>query len=119
MTINDALLLVYPDQIISESVRLGSKLYLTMDNNALSRDKTSYWVGRDKGPLIFKFDPKGAVYVYKDVTLTPHEKRIIGKIIAIWRGTYRPDWQTFESMRAHPMSSFANTTLVPVVHSTL
>jgi hypothetical protein len=29
------------------------------------------------------------------------------------------DWETFESMRAHPMSSFADATLVPVVHATL
>lgn len=116
MTINDALLSVYPNQIVSESVLLGSKLCLTMDDNALSRDETGYWVARDNGPLIFKFDTKGVVYVYNDVTLTPHEKRVIGKIISMWRGSMRPDWQTFESMRRRSM---AHATLVPVVHATL
>ena len=119
MTINDALLSVYPDQIVSEPVQLGSKLYLTMDNNAMARDETGYWVARDNGTLIFKFDTKGVVHVYKDVTLTPHEKRIIGKIISTWRGSMRPDWQIFESMRAHPMCIESDTTLVPVVHATL
>lgn len=119
MTIESALLSVYPNHIVSESVRLGTKLYLTMDNNAMARDETGYWVARDNGPLIFKFDTKGVVRVYKDVTLTPHEKRIIRKIIHMWRGTYRPDWQTFESMRAHPTTSFADTMPVPVLHDTL
>lgn len=116
MTISDALLSVYPNNIVSESVQLGSKLYLTMDNNAMARDETGYWVARDNGTLIFKFDTKGVVYVYKDVTLTPYEKRIIGRIIGMWRGAYRPDWQTFESMRHR---STAHATLVPVVHATL
>lgn len=119
MTINDALLSVYPDQIISESVQLGSKLYLTMDDNALSRDEMGYWVARDNGPLIFKFNTNGVVHVYRDVTLTPHEKRIIRKIISTWRGSMRPDWQTFESMRLHPACIESATTLVPVVHATL
>lgn len=38
MTINNALLLVYPNQVISESVRLGTKLYLTMNHNDLARN---------------------------------------------------------------------------------
>lgn len=120
MTINDALLSVYPNQIVSESVQLGSKLYLTMNHNDLARNWISYWVAReDTTEIIFKFNPSGTVYVYKDVTLTPHEKRVIGKIISMWRGAYRPDWQTFESMRAHPMTNFADATLVPVMHATL
>lgn len=119
MTIENALLSAYPDQIICEPIRLGTKLFLTMDDNAMARDETGYWVGRDNGPLIFKFDTRGVVYVYKDVTLMPHEKRVIRKIISMWREHMRPDWETFESMRAHPMSSFAHTTLVPVVHDTL
>lgn len=119
MTINNTLLSVYPDQIVSEPVQLGSKLYLTMDNNALSRDETGYWVARDNSTIIFRFDTKGVVYVYKDVTLTPHEKRIIGKIISTWRDNMCPDWQTFESMRAHPVCIESAATLVPVVHATL
>lgn len=120
MTINNALLSVYPNQIISESVQLGSKLYLTMNHNDLSRNWISYWVAReDTTEIIFKFNPSGTVYVYKDVTLTPHEKRVIGRIIGMWRGNMRPDWQTFESMRANPMTSFADATLVPVVRNTL
>lgn len=120
MTINDALLSVYPNQIISESVQLGSKLYLMMNHNDLARNWISYWVAReDTTEIIFKFNPSGVVYVYKDVTLTPHEKRVIGKIIGIWRGTYRPDWQTFESMRAHPVCIESDATLVPVLHATL
>ena len=120
MTINDALLSVYPNQIVSESVQLGSKLYLTMNHNDLARNWISYWVAReDTTEIIFKFNPSGTVYVYNDVTLTPHEKRVIGKIISIWRDNMRPDWETFESMRANPMTNFADATLVPVMHATL
>ena len=120
MTINDALLSVYPNQIVSEPIQLGSKLYLTMNHNDLARNWISYWVAReDTTEIIFKFNPSGTVYVYNDVTLTPHEKCVIRKIIRIWRGTYRPDWETFESMRAHPISELADTTLVPVMHDTL
>lgn len=120
MTINNALLSVYPNQIISESVRLGTKLYLTMNHNDLARNWISYWVAReDTTEIIFKFNPSGTVYVYKDVTLTPHEKRVITKIIGIWRDNMRPHWQTFESMRAHPVCIESDTTLVPVMHTTL
>lgn len=120
MTINNALLSVYPNQIISESVQLGSKLYLTMNRNDLARNWISYWVAReDTTEIIFKFNPSGVVYVYNDVTLTPHEKRVIGKIISMWRNNMRPDWQTFESMRAHPVCIEPNATLVPVMHNTL
>lgn len=120
MTIENALLSVYPNQIVSESVQLGSKLYLTMNNNDLARNRISYLVTRgNTNEIIFKFDPSGCVYVYKGVTLTSHEKRMIGKIIHVWRGTYRPDWETFESMRAHPVDTESDTTLVPVLHDTL
>lgn len=120
MTINNALLSVYPNRIISESVQLGSKLYLTMNHNDLARNWISYWVARENTTeIIFKFNPSGTVYVYNDVTLTPHEKRVIRKIISMWRGTYRPDWETFESMRANPMLDVSDTTLVPVLHDTL
>lgn len=120
MTIESALQSVYPNQIISESIQLGSKLYLTMNHNDLARNWISYWVAReDTTEIIFKFNPSGVVYVYKGVTLTPHEKRVIRKIISMWRGTYRPDWETFESMRANPMLDVSDTTLVPVLHDTL
>lgn len=120
MTINDALLSVYPNQVISEPVRLGSKLFLEMDSNDLARNWISYWVAReDTTEIIFKFNPSGVVYVYKDVTLAPHEKRVIGKIISMWRDNMRPDWQTFESMRAHPVCIESDTTLVPVMRATL
>ena len=120
MTIESVLQSVYPNQVIGESVQLGTKLYLTMNHNDLARNRTSYWVAReDTTEIIFKFNPSGVVYVYNDVTLTPHEKRVIGKIIHMWRGTYRPDWETFESMRAHPVSELADATLVPVLHDTL
>lgn len=113
MTIESALQGIYPNQIIGESVRLGTKLYLTMNHNDLARNWISYWVAReDTTEIIFKFNPSGVVYVYNEVNLTPHEKRVIGKIIHVWRGTYRPDWKTFESMRAHPVSELADTTLV-------
>lgn len=120
MTIECTLQSIYPDSIIGESINLGRVLYLTMNSNDLARDRISYWVTRvDTNEIIFNFDTSGCVYVYKNVTLTPHEKRMIGKIIRVWCGTYRPDWKTFESMRAHPMSSFADATLVPVMHATL
>jgi len=117
MTITNALLTVYPSQILCESVRLGSKLYVTMNNNDLARNLISYWVSReDSTEIIFTFNPSGTVYVYNDVTLTPHEKRVIGRIIGMWRDNLRPDWETFENMRR---SSTAHTTLVPVMHATL
>lgn len=120
MTIESALQGIYPNQIIGESVRLGSKLFLTMNDNDLARNWISYWVSREgTREIIFKFNPSGVVYVYKDVTLTPHEKRVIGKIIGMWREHMRPDWETFESMRANPMFDYADTTLVPVMHDTL
>lgn len=113
MTINDALLSVYPNQIVGEPVRLGTKLYLTVSTN----DYTSYWITREgTNNPIFKFTPSGMVYVYNDVTLTPHEKRVINKIISMWRDNMRPDWRTFESMRAR---STEYGTLVPVTHNTL
>lgn len=120
MTINNALLSVYPNQIVSESVQLGSKLYLTMNHNDLARNWISYWVAReDTTEIIFKFNPSGVVYVYNDVTLTPHEKRVIGKIISMWRDNMRPDWQIFESMHAGCARIEPNATLVPVMHNTL
>jgi len=119
MTIESALQGIYPNQIVAEPVRLGSKLYLTMNHNDLAHNWISYWVSReDTNEIIFKFNPSGTVYVYNDVTLTPHEKRVIRKIISMWREHMRPDWQTFESMRAHPACIESATTLVPVVHNT-
>lgn len=119
MTINDALLSVYPDQFIGKSIRLGTKLFIMMDKIAFARGETSYWVAReDTTEIIFKFDTKGIIHVYNDINLTPHEKRVIGKIIGMWRDNMRPDWETFKSMRAHPMSALSHATLVPVVHNT-
>ena len=46
MTIESALQSIYPNQIIGESVQLGSKLYLMMNNNELARNWISYWVAR-------------------------------------------------------------------------
>ena len=120
MTIENALLSVYPNQIVSEPIKLGTKLYLTMNHNDLARNWISYWVAReDTTGIILKFNPSGVVYVYNDVTLTPHEKRVIGKIISMWQDNMRPDWETFESMRAHPVCIESDTTLVPVMHATL
>lgn len=120
MTINDALLSVYPNQIVSEPINLGTRLYLMMNHNDLARNWISYWVARqDTTEIIFKFNPSGVVYVYKDVTLTPYEKRVIGKIISMWRDNMRPDWESFESMRAHPVCIESDATLVPVMHATL
>lgn len=120
MTIESALQSIYPGRIIGESINLGMMLYLTMNNNDLARNRISYLVTRgNTNEIIFKFDPSGYVYVYNGVTLTPHEKRMIGKIIHVWRGTFRPDWETFESMRAHPVDTESDMTLVPVLHDTL
>lgn len=47
MTIESALQGIYPNQIIGESVRLGSKLFLTMNHNDLARNWISYWVSRE------------------------------------------------------------------------
>ena len=116
MTITSALQGIYHNQMLREPVSLGSKLFMEMDNNALARDEIGYWVSRNNDDLIFKFDTMGVVHVYSDVELTPHEKRVITKIIGMWRDNMRPDWQTFESMRR---SSTARTTLVPVVYNTL
>lgn len=117
MAINDALLSVYPDQIISEPIKLGTKLALITDHTSLFASRLRYDVYRGMtGIRPFTFDSNGVVYVNNDVELTSHEKRVIGKIISVWRDNMRPDWQTFESMRRRPSS---HTTLVPVVHNTL
>lgn len=120
MTITSALQGIYPNQIISEPVRLGSKLFIEMDNNALAHGEIGYWVTREgTSEVIFKFDTKGVVRTYTDITPTNHEKRIITKIISMWRDNMRPDWETWGRMRLHPVSSESYTTLVPVMHNTL
>lgn len=117
MTINDALLSVYPDQIVSEPIKLGTKLSIMTDHNSLFANSLRYDVYRGRtGVRPFTFDSNGIVYANSDVELTNHEKRVIGKIIGMWRDNMRPDWQTFESMRRR---STAHATLVPVVHATL
>lgn len=117
MTINDALLSVYPSQIISEPIKLGTKLSIMTDYNSLFANSLRYDVYRGRtGVRPFTFDSNGVVYANSDVELTNHEKRVIGKIIGMWRDNMRPDWQTFESMRRR---STAHATLVPVVHATL
>lgn len=117
MTINDALLSVYPSQIISEPIKLGKKLALITDYTSLFASRLRYDVYRGRtGVRPFTFDSNGVVYANNDVELTNHEKRVITKIISMWRDNMRPDWQTFESMRRR---STAHTTLVPVMHATL
>ena len=116
MTIESTLQSIYPNRVVREPVSLGSKLFLEMDLNKLARNETGYWVSRNNGDLIFKFDTKGVVHVWKDVDLSPYEKRVITKIIGMWRDNMRPDWETFKSMRRR---STARTTLVPVMHNTL
>lgn len=104
---------MYPSQIVSEPIKLGTKLALITDHASRLR----YDVYRDRtGVRPFTFDSNGVVYANNDVELTNHEKRVITKIIRVWRGTYRPDWETFKSIRRR---STAHTTLVPVVHNTL
>lgn len=117
MTIDDALLSVYPDRIVAEPIKLGTKLELMTDHNSLFGSRLRYDVYRGRtGVRAFTFDSNGVVYANSDVELTNHEKRVIRKIIGMWRDNMRPDWQTFESMRHR---STAHTTLVPVLHATL
>lgn len=117
MTINDALLSVYPDQIVSEPAKLGTKLTLMTDHNSLFASRLRYDVYRGMtGVRAFTFDSDGVVYANSDVELANHEKRVITKIIGMWRDNMRPDWKTFESMRRR---FTAHTTLVPVMHNTL
>lgn len=117
MTIESALQGVYPNQIISEPIKLGTKLSIMTDHNSLFTNSLRYDVYRGRtGVRPFTFDSNGAVYANSDVELTNHEKRVIGKIIGMWRDNVRPDWQTFESMRRR---STAHATLVPVLHATL
>ena len=114
MTIENALLSVYPNQIVSEPIKLGTKLELMTDHNSLFTRRLRYDVYRGRtGVRPFTFDSNGVVYANSDVELTNHEKRVITKM---WREHMRPDWETFESMRR---SSTAHTTLVPVMHNTL
>lgn len=117
MTINNALLSVYPNQIVSEPIKLGTKLSIMTDHNSLFANSLRYDVYRGRtGVRAFTFDSNGVVYANSDVELTNHEKRVIGKIISMWRDNMRPDWQTFEGMRRR---STAHATLVPVLHATL
>lgn len=117
MTIDDALLSVYPDQIVSDPIKLGTRLSIMTDHDSLFADSLRYDVYRGRtGVRVITFDSNGVVYANSDVELTNHEKRVIGKIISMWRDNMRPDWRTFESMRRR---STAHATLVPVVHATL
>lgn len=117
MTIENALQGIYPNRVIDKPVHLGSKLFLDMNRENLARNWIRYDVYRGRtGVRPFTFDSNGVVYANSDVELTNHEKRVITKIISMWRDNMRPDWKTWESMRAR---STEYATLVPVTHNTL
>lgn len=117
MTIENALQGIYPNRVIDKPVHLGSKLFLDMNRENLARNWIRYDVYRsDTREYVFMFRPDGVVYARTGIDLTNHEKRVITKIISMWRDNMRPDWKTWESMRAR---STKYATLVPVTHNTL
>jgi len=116
MTINDALLSVYPDQIVSEPIALGTKLGIITDSDSLFGTRVRYDVYRNDGTRIFSFSSKGIVYTRNSVELTSHEKGVITRIISMWREHMRPDWELWAAMRRQSQNDI---TLVPATYTTL
>nr|DAR75441.1 MAG TPA: hypothetical protein [Caudoviricetes sp.] len=116
MTIESALQGIYPDQIISEPVRLGTKLSMITDSDSLFGTRVRYDVYRNDGTRIFSFSSNGIVYTCNSVELTSHEKGVITRIISMWREHIRPDWELWAAMRRQSQNDI---TLVPATYNTL
>ena len=89
MTINDALLSVYPDQRLYGTRPLGSKY-------CLSEGMRGYMITRTStGKVVCTWDSKGCLYATTD-GLTPYEKALITRVLRIWRHTPRILWDVWD-----------------------
>lgn len=89
MTINDALLSVYPDQRLYGTRPLGSKY-------CLSEGMRGYMITNPStGKVVCTWDSKGYLYATTD-GLTPYEKALITRVLRIWRHTPRILWDVWD-----------------------
>lgn len=89
MTINDALLSVYPDQRLYGTRQLGSKYCLSEGMRGYMLTRTS------TGKIVCTWDRKGNLYAATD-GLTPYEKALITRVLRIWRHTPRILWDVWD-----------------------
>lgn len=89
MTINDALLSVYPDQRLYGTRPLGSKY-------CLSEGLRGYMITNSStGKVVCTWDSKGYLYATTE-GLTPYEKALITRVLRIWRHTPRILWDMWD-----------------------
>lgn len=89
MTINDALLSVYPDRRLYGTRPLGSKY-------CLSEGLRGYVITRTStGKIICTWDSKGYLYATTD-GLIPYEKALITRVLRIWWHTPRILWDVWD-----------------------
>lgn len=89
MTINDALLSVYPDQRLYGMRPLGSKY-------CLSEGMRGYMITRTStGKVVCTWDSKCDLYATTD-GLTAYEKALITRVLRIWRHTPRILWDMWD-----------------------
>lgn len=91
MTINDALLSVYPDQHLYGTRTLGRRYYL-------SEGMRGYTITNSfTGKVVCTWDEDGVLYATTN-GLTPHEKSLITRVLKMWRGTRKILWQNWDTV---------------------
>ncbi len=89
MTINDALLSVYPDQRLYGTRPLGSRYFL-------SEGMRGYMITNSfTGKVVCTWDSDGNLYATTD-GLTPYEKALITRVLRMWRHTPRILWDVWD-----------------------
>lgn len=90
MTIESALQEVYPDRRLWGTRRLGEKY-------VLSEGMRDYMIThRLTGKFICTWDHEGILYATTD-GLTPYEKRLVSRVLRMWRGTGPIVWPLFDN----------------------
>ena len=90
MTINDALLSVYPDQRLYGTRPLGRRYFLSegMRGYTITNSLT--------GKCVCTWDSDGNLYATTD-GLTPYEKTLITRVLRMWRHTPRILWEHWDN----------------------
>lgn len=90
MTINDALLSVYPDQRLYGTRPLGRRYFL-------SEGMRGYMITNSfTGKCVCTWDSDGNLYATTD-GLTPYEKALITRVLRMWRNTPRILWEHWDN----------------------
>lgn len=90
MTINDALLSVYPDQRLYGTRPLGRRYFL-------SEGMRGYMITNSStGQVVCTWDSDGNLYATTD-GLTPYEKALITRVLRIWRDIQHILWGTWDN----------------------